>query len=150
MKIISFFSFKGGVGRTSLLLNVGAYWASKGKVVALIDLDLFAPGLTYNHMKGRALFPQGAGWGMSDILYAYYQIREEKEKNEIPFLPPHLLLKEMNLPREKLEEKTGRLLLIDAGEKASELTTLDRESNPQRELTPEHSLPVKISARGRR
>ncbi|MCH7686660.1 MAG: hypothetical protein IH899_08270, partial [Planctomycetes bacterium] len=29
-----------------------------------------------------------------------------------------------------------------AGEKASELTTLDRESNPQRELTPEHSLPV--------
>jgi len=39
MKIISFFSFKGGIGRTALLTNLGAYWASQGKVVVLMDLD---------------------------------------------------------------------------------------------------------------
>lgn len=45
MNIISFFSYKGGVGRTTLLANVGAYMASKGKRVACLDLDINAPGL---------------------------------------------------------------------------------------------------------
>lgn len=48
MKTISFFSFKGGVGRTALLTNLGAHWATQGKVVVLMDLDLMAPGLTYS------------------------------------------------------------------------------------------------------
>ncbi len=44
-KIITFYSFKGGVGRSFLLANVAAYLASKGRRVLCIDWDLEAPGL---------------------------------------------------------------------------------------------------------
>jgi MinD-like ATPase involved in chromosome partitioning or flagellar assembly/uncharacterized protein (DUF2164 family) len=43
--IISFFSFKGGVGRTSTLVATALTLARNGHRVAIIDLDLEAPGL---------------------------------------------------------------------------------------------------------
>lgn len=43
--IISFYSFKGGVGRTSALAVVARQLARRGKKVLCIDLDLEAPGL---------------------------------------------------------------------------------------------------------
>lgn len=43
--IVSFYSFKGGVGRTTLLAAVARLLAASGKRVVLIDLDLEAPGL---------------------------------------------------------------------------------------------------------
>lgn len=44
-KITSFYSFKGGVGRTMALANLGFLAALNGKKVLLIDWDLEAPGL---------------------------------------------------------------------------------------------------------
>ncbi|WP_341738606.1 AAA family ATPase [Microcoleus sp. CAWBG640] len=43
--IISFFSFKGGVGRTSALVATALTLARNGHRVAVVDLDLEAPGL---------------------------------------------------------------------------------------------------------
>ena len=43
--IISFFSFKGGVGRTSTLVATALTLARNGHRVAMVDLDLEAPGL---------------------------------------------------------------------------------------------------------
>jgi cellulose biosynthesis protein BcsQ len=43
--IISFFSFKGGVGRTSTLVATALTLARYGHRVAVVDLDLEAPGL---------------------------------------------------------------------------------------------------------
>jgi MinD-like ATPase involved in chromosome partitioning or flagellar assembly len=43
---ITFYSFKGGVGRTLALVNVGAELAHRGRRVLLVDFDLEAPGLT--------------------------------------------------------------------------------------------------------
>lgn len=43
--IVSFFSFKGGVGRTSSLVATALTLARNGLRVAIIDLDLEAPGL---------------------------------------------------------------------------------------------------------
>jgi MinD-like ATPase involved in chromosome partitioning or flagellar assembly len=43
--IVSFFSFKGGVGRTSALVATALTLARNGHRVAIIDLDLEAPGL---------------------------------------------------------------------------------------------------------
>ena len=40
-----FFSFKGGVGRSSTLINAARALAKKGKDVVIIDLDIAAPGL---------------------------------------------------------------------------------------------------------
>lgn len=46
-KVISFYSFKGGVGRTMALANVAFIAALNGKRVLVIDWDLEAPGLSY-------------------------------------------------------------------------------------------------------
>ncbi|AYL95823.1 P-loop ATPase, Sll1717 family [Mucilaginibacter celer] len=43
--IVSFYSFKGGLGRTTALALTGLQLARQGKKVALLDFDLEAPGL---------------------------------------------------------------------------------------------------------
>ncbi len=49
MYIVTFYSFKGGVGRTLALANVGLELARTGRRVLLVDFDLEAPGLdTFN------------------------------------------------------------------------------------------------------
>ena len=45
MKAISFYSIKGGTGRSLALANIATYLATKGKRVLCIDLDIQAPGL---------------------------------------------------------------------------------------------------------
>ena len=47
MKVITFYSFKGGVGRTLLLANTALFLARANKRVVMLDLDFEAPGLPY-------------------------------------------------------------------------------------------------------
>ncbi|MFF7171786.1 FxSxx-COOH system tetratricopeptide repeat protein [Streptomyces pseudovenezuelae] len=44
-KIVTFYSYKGGTGRTMALVNVGWILASRGLRVLLVDWDLEAPGM---------------------------------------------------------------------------------------------------------
>ncbi len=44
-QIVTFYSYKGGVGRTMALVNVAVLEAQRGKRVLVVDLDLEAPGL---------------------------------------------------------------------------------------------------------
>src|SRR3954454_10241439 len=44
-RIITFYSYKGGTGRSMVLANVAWVLASNGKRVLVIDWDLEAPGL---------------------------------------------------------------------------------------------------------
>ncbi|MBF0566990.1 MAG: hypothetical protein HQK89_17330 [Nitrospirae bacterium] len=46
MHVISFFSFKGSVGRTYLMVNAAYALAKEGAFVVVADWDLHAPGLT--------------------------------------------------------------------------------------------------------
>lgn len=46
MYVVTFYSFKGGVGRTMSLVNVAAELAKQGKRVLMVDFDLEAPGLS--------------------------------------------------------------------------------------------------------
>lgn len=47
MRTIGFYSYKGGVGRTNLLLNTAYYLsAHKGKTIGILGMDLEAPGLS--------------------------------------------------------------------------------------------------------
>ena len=44
MITVSFFSFKGGVGRTQALLNTAYLLAEKKYFVVMLDMDIHAPG----------------------------------------------------------------------------------------------------------
>jgi MinD-like ATPase involved in chromosome partitioning or flagellar assembly len=49
MYTVTFYSFKGGVGRTSALVNIAAELTSQGRRVLIVDFDLEAPGVdTFN------------------------------------------------------------------------------------------------------
>jgi len=64
--IVAFYSFKGGVGRTTAAAAFALHWARRGKRVAVLDVDLDAPGL------GKLLDADGEGttarWGVVDYL----------------------------------------------------------------------------------
>ncbi len=53
MKTFSFYSYKGGVGRSLLVANAARFLALLGKRVVAVDLDLEAPGLHYKLGLGR-------------------------------------------------------------------------------------------------
>src|SRR5437588_12174939 len=58
MYVITFYSFKGGVGRTMALVNVAAELARRGRKVLVVDFDLEAPGLeTYKHLRPKQPHP---------------------------------------------------------------------------------------------
>ena len=56
--IFTFYSFKGGVGRTMAMLNVGYCLASWGRNVLMLDMDLEAPGLSGFLATERANFTE--------------------------------------------------------------------------------------------
>jgi cellulose biosynthesis protein BcsQ len=64
MYVTTFYSFRGGVGRTMSLVNIAAYLAQSGRRVLVVDFDLEAPGVrTYRSMEPRG--------GPSDGLVEY-------------------------------------------------------------------------------
>ena len=54
MYITTFYSFKGGVGRTMALVNAAVKLVQGGRRVLVVDFDLEAPGLdTFDVLKPR-------------------------------------------------------------------------------------------------
>ena len=47
MKTITFYSYKGGVGRSLVLANLAKRLVEFGKSVVMLDFDLEAPGLPF-------------------------------------------------------------------------------------------------------
>jgi NUBPL iron-transfer P-loop NTPase len=100
--IIVFYSFKGGVGRSTALASFAMQRAKKGEIVAVVDFDLDAPGIG----KLLATDVQGstANWGSVDYLlertsgeveisdYFHFCRREEVSgKGEIVVMPAGVL-----------------------------------------------------------
>ena len=68
MKTITFYSYKGGVGRTLALVNIAKRLAEFGKTVCLLDFDLEAPGLIHkyhNQIIGKVK------QGLVDYIYEF-------------------------------------------------------------------------------
>jgi len=54
MYTVTFYSFKGGVGRTLALANIGLELARTGRRVLLVDFDLESPGIdTFEILRPR-------------------------------------------------------------------------------------------------
>ncbi len=63
-RTIAFYSFKGGVGRTTALIHVAWELASRGKKIVVVDLDLEAPSI--HQAFGNYIAPKT---GLVDFLY---------------------------------------------------------------------------------
>ncbi len=73
-RIVTFYSYKGGVGRSMLLANVGALLSRWDKKVLLIDFDLEAPGLNWFFKEWHTNTRQ-TGPGLVDMLTEVAQDR---------------------------------------------------------------------------
>ncbi len=65
---VTFYSYKGGVGRTMALLNVASQLMADGRKVVMIDFDLEAPGLGHSTSTRRAEASGGPLPGVSDFV----------------------------------------------------------------------------------
>ena len=78
MYVVTFYSFKGGVGRSMALMNTAAALVADGRSVLVVDFDLEAPGLdTFNLPQ-----PMGNKLGVVDFVSEYMtnQVAPEIEK----------------------------------------------------------------------
>lgn len=72
MKTITFYSYKGGVGRSLTLSNIAMRLADLGKKVCIIDFDLEAPGL---HLKFNDYIDQSTiKKGIVEFISEYQEI----------------------------------------------------------------------------
>ncbi|MEM9272732.1 MAG: TIR domain-containing protein [Cyanobacteria bacterium P01_F01_bin.143] len=69
--IITFYSYKGGVGRTLALANVGALLSRWGYRVLCIDWDLEAPGLHLYFQKWMSSSSFSEQQGLAELIQAY-------------------------------------------------------------------------------
>lgn len=76
MRTITFYSYKGGVGRTLVVANVAKYLALLGQRVLALDLDLEAPGLHYKLLSCGPSDEPTITTGLVDYIYAYQATRE--------------------------------------------------------------------------
>ena len=138
--VVTFYSYKGGVGRTMLLANVAVLLARWGHRVLAIDLDLEAPGLVdyFRDATGR---PQA---GFVDLVL-------DAVAGRPPTLDPHgrpTLPEGLPSPylTPRIDGTDGRLVLLPAGvvDDTSYPVKLARLDWPQ--LYAEHDLGRTIEA----
>jgi MinD-like ATPase involved in chromosome partitioning or flagellar assembly len=100
-RTITFYSFKGGVGRTTALAHVAWILATRGRKVVAVDLDLEAPGLStvFN------LTPQPK-YGIVDYFYERSYLPEGVE----PSISVAEIFGEVRIPN-----ATGRVFVVPAG-----------------------------------
>ena len=113
--IVTFYSYKGGVGRTQLIANIASYLCfHKKKNVLLIDWDLEAPGLhTFFNYK-----PLNIEKGLIDLFIEYVKMAENERQIEEKDLPT---INENNgyintiALNEQYSKEIGKIDLIYAG-----------------------------------
>ncbi|MEO8894046.1 MAG: AAA family ATPase [Coleofasciculaceae cyanobacterium] len=100
-RTVTFYSFKGGVGRTTALTHVASILAMRGLKIVAVDLDLEAPGLS----TAFNLKPQPK-YGIVDYFYERSYLPEGVE----PSISIAEIFGEVRVPN-----ATGRLFVVPAG-----------------------------------
>jgi len=84
-KIITFYSYKGGTGRTQLLANLAAYLCYyENKKVLMIDWDLEAPGLDYYFGFNRKEIEKGLIEVFEDYVRLVNEPQKKVEEKDLP------------------------------------------------------------------
>jgi len=100
-RTVTFYSFKGGVGRTTALTHIAWILAMRGRKVVAVDLDLEAPGLS----TAFNLNPQPK-YGIVDYFY---------ERSYLPEgVKPSISITEI-FGEVKIPNATGRVFVVPAG-----------------------------------
>lgn len=78
--VITFYSYKGGMGRTTTLMAYALYLAAKDKKVAVVDCDLEAPGyLNFFNLSNQQELMKGERNGLVEYFSDYtFADREDK------------------------------------------------------------------------
>lgn len=82
MHIVTFYSYKGGTGRSMALVNVAVELVKSGRRVLIVDFDLEAPGLdTFNLPR-----PQTAATNKGVVDFVLEYLKTEKSPDVLEFL----------------------------------------------------------------
>ena len=77
-QFVSFYSYKGGVGRSTVLANLACWQAMQGRKVLIIDLDLEGPGQHSSGLfKGNQVVDSAIKGGFVDLCEAWQQHRAQ-------------------------------------------------------------------------
>jgi uncharacterized protein YjbI with pentapeptide repeats/cellulose biosynthesis protein BcsQ len=90
-KVFTFYSYKGGTGRSMALANVATALAEAGKKVLVIDWDLEAPGLPRYLESGSSLdvvVPRADRPGLVDLVCAFSEGRQMNWRDCVTTLRP--------------------------------------------------------------
>lgn len=123
MHTTTFYSYKGGVGRTLALMNVAIELVNSGENVFLIDFDLEAPGLQTFQPFNYVLEDRDHNEikGLSDIVHEFIS----NPSAGVPSLKSHVIRGDLSrLPKtikfkQDAVAKPGKLFLLPAGTKSA-------------------------------
>jgi len=82
--IIAMVSGKGGVGKTSIVANLGLALARAGKKTLLVDMDFFTRGLTFFLSKGTTSFRASVREGLNPKTRSFKFFRVEENLSVVP------------------------------------------------------------------
>ena len=142
----TFYSFKGGVGRSMAVMNVAYTLAGRGRHVLVVDMDLEAPGLSgFLHRSGELADPEAAH--PKDILTLLGEATRALHAGGAPEemaqrLPPltHYIRTVAEEKLETLQPKLGKLGRLDVlgtdpeRDYMGRLAQLDLKGLPQHQL----------------
>lgn len=116
--ILTFYSYKGGVGRSMALANLGDALARQGLRVLMIDFDLEAPGLEQFFPINYRQFRSHAG--LLDLLLSYKQAMSQASGGASEQAAFRKLKENFIVPVYDQLPSGGRLDLMPAGQRGDE------------------------------
>lgn len=130
-KVISFYSYKGGVGRTTLAAMISLLCARKDKKIVVVDTDVEAPGLGFQFFGESSKAYQTSGF-LDFMLYPYQDLEHDKQKKfkqifvtEFFIQNQHDLPNILLMPVANFEMKNGENITSDAySQKLSRINVL--------------------------
>ncbi|HRW64567.1 MAG TPA: tetratricopeptide repeat protein [Candidatus Competibacter sp.] len=120
---VTFYSFKGGVGRSMALINTSGILAGRGFRVLVLDLDLEAPGLSYLDPDAPDISPEQQQSRVRPLQLGFVDLlsdaKEHGEAADLFVLSANEIAERYtqpyHLPEELREFKDGSLHIMPAG-----------------------------------